>query len=447
MHTKSMTEGNPLKLILLFSLPLMFGNVFQQLYTVVDTIIVGQALGVDALASLGAAEPINWMYLGTIQGLAQGFSIRMAQEFGAGDEHALRRTIGSSILLSILLAIAMTFGFQAAAEPVLLLLDTPQSILPRTMLYLRIMFSGIPIITAYNLMACMLRSVGDSRTPLYSMIVAACVNIVLDLLFVCVFHWGIAGAAAATLIAQAVSVVYCFFVIRKISCLRPTRPDFAFDAKRSRRLMLLGLPMAFQNFIIAVGSMFVQYLVNSYGVLFIAGFTATNKLYGILEIAATSYGFAMVTYTGQNLGAEKTGRIREGLRSALLIAFVTSVLIAVILLVQGKNILLLFISGSEDEVSQTLQIAFHYLSIMSVCLPILYLLHITRSTLQGLGDTLFPMLSGIAEFLMRTGCVVFLPLLLDAEGIFYAEVLAWTGADLILVPACLLRVRKLKASI
>ena len=154
----------------------------------------------------------------------------------------------------------------------------------------------------------------------------------------------------------------------------------------------------------------------------------------------------MVTYTGQNLGAGKTDRIREGLRSALLIAFVTSVLIAVILLVQGKNILLLFISGSEDEVSQTLQIAFHYLSIMSVCLPILYLLHITRSTLQGLGDTLFPMLSGIAEFLMRTGCVVFLPLLLGAEGIFYAEVLAWTGADLILVPACFLRVRKLNFS-
>jgi Na+-driven multidrug efflux pump len=213
------------------------------------------------------------------------------------------------------------------------------------------------------------------------------------------------------------------------------------EVELSGQLMLLGLPMAFQNFIIAIGSMIVQRLINSFGVIFIAGFTATNKLYGVLEIAATSYGFAMVTYTGQNLGANQPKRIREGLKAGVIIALITSTVLGAILILLGKPLLSLFISGTEEEISQTLAIAYHYLSIMSVCLPILYVLHVFRSTLQGLGDTVSPMLSGVAEFAMRTGCVLLLPLWLGAEGIFYAEVLAWTGADLVLIPSCIWALR------
>jgi len=199
------------------------------------------------------------------------------------------------------------------------------------------------------------------------------------------------------------------------------------------RLLYLGSPMAFQNAIIAVGGMIIQFVVNKVGVLFIAGFTATNKLYGLLEIAATSYGYAVVTYVGQNLGAGKTKRIREGVRSALLIATVTSIVIAAIMLLFGKLILSGFISGTPEEVREALKIAYFYLAIMSVCLPILYLLHVIRSAIQGIGNTFLPMLSGIAEFVMRTGTVLLLPLLVGDVGIFFAEIAAWTGADIVLL--------------
>lgn len=433
VHVKNMTTGKPGKLILAFSLSLVAGNVFQQLYTVVDTMVVGKYLGVSALAALGASDWLNWLMLGVIQGLTQGFGIKMAQDFGAGRMDDLKRSVGSAAVLSMLSAILLVAAGQVFARPVLTLLQTPQEIIGYTLLYLRIMFAGVPIVMLYNLLACILRSLGDSRTPLNAMIVASVTNIVLDYLFVLGFGWGIAGAAAATLIAQAVSSVFCFFHIKRITFLKLSRTDFHLRRDLSARLFMLGLPMAFQNGIIAVGGMIVQFVVNGYGVIFIAGFTATNKLYGLLEIAGTSYGYAMVTYVGQNLGAGRHDRIRSGMRAAMGIAMATSAAIAVCMLVFGKYLLGLFISGSPEVVEQTMQIAYFYLSVMSVCLPILYVLHVTRSALQGMGNTLLPMMSGVAEFVMRTLSVIFLPRLMGETGIFFAEIAAWIGADVVLV--------------
>lgn len=432
-HVKNMTEGKPARLLLTFSLSLVAGNVFQQLYTVVDTMVVGKYLGVNALAAVGASDWLNWLMLGVIQGLTQGFGIKMAQEFGAGREDELRKSVGSSAVLSLLSAVVLMALGQFAARPVLMLLQTPGEIIEYSLLYLRIMFAGVPIVMLYNLLACILRSLGDSRTPLNAMIVASLTNIVLDYLFVLGFGWGIAGAAAATLIAQAVSGVFCFWHIRKIAFLKMEKEDFRLQKDRTFRLFVLGLPMAFQNGIIAIGGMIVQFVVNGYGVIFIAGFTATNKLYGLLEIAGTSYGYAMVTYVGQNLGAGKFERIQSGMRAAMGIAMVTSIIIAVCMLVLGKNILGLFISGTPEVVEQTMQIAYFYLAVMSVCLPILYVLHVTRSAIQGMGNTVLPMLSGVAEFVMRTLSIIFLPMLMGETGIFFAEIAAWLGADVVLV--------------
>ena len=209
-------------------------------------------------------------------------------------------------------------------------------------------------------------------------------------------------------------------------------------------VMKLGFPMAFQNAIIAIGGMILQSVVNGFGVLFIAGFTATNKLYGILEVAATSYGYAMVTYTGQNLGAGKIDRVKRGLCAAVIVAAFTSAIISICMLVFGKNILGLFISGTPEEITETIEIAYRYLSIMSYWLLVLYFLHIYRSTLQGLGDTVLPMASGIAEFVMRTMSAIFLPTLIGADGIFYAEILAWLGADVILITAYYVRIHRLE---
>lgn len=443
VHVQNMTQGKPAKLLLTFSLSLAAGNVFQQLYTVVDTMVVGKYLGVSALAAVGAADWLNWLMLGVIQGLTQGFGIKMAQDFGAGREEELRKSVGSAAVLSLLSAVVLVAFGQIVARPVLMLLQTPGEIIEYTLLYLRIMFAGVPIVMLYNLLACILRSLGDSRTPLNAMIVASLTNIVLDYLFVMGFEWGIAGAAAATLIAQAVSSGFCFWHIRKIAFLKMTKGEFRLQKDRTIRLFVLGLPMAFQNGIIAIGGMIVQFVVNSYGVIFIAGFTATNKLYGLLEIAGISYGYAMVTYVGQNLGAGKIERIRSGMRAAMGIAMVTSVIIALIMLGLGKYILGLFISGTPAEAEQTMKIAYFYLAVMSFSLPVLYVIHVTRSAIQGMGNTVLPMMSGVAEFVMRTLSVIILPMLFGEVGIFFAETAAWVGADAVLIPSYFAVVRKL----
>ena len=444
--TRTMTEGKPLPLIVSFALPLMLGNIFQQMYTVVDTMVVGKALHVQALAALGASDWLNWLMIGLVQGLTQGFAILMAQEFGAKRMDDLKHTIGSSVTISAISALVLTLAGQLAVEPILRLLQTPDAIIGDTLLYLRIMFLGTPIITAYNLLACVLRSLGDGKTPLYAMIVASITNIVLDLVFVLVFRWGIAGAAAATLIAQVVSSVYCFGAIRKISFLDLKKEDFRLTAAMAKRLIGLGSPMAFQNAIIAVGGMIVQAVVNGFGVIFIAGFTATNKLYGVLEVAATSYGYAMITYAGQNLGAGTIDRIREGMKAAVIVAVITSLGIAAGMILFGKSILGLFLSGTPEEVAAAMEVAYHYLVVMSVCLPVLYILHVTRSAIQGMGDTVKPMLSGVSEFVMRTVGALTLPLILGNAGVFYAEVSAWLGADVILIPSYFITLKKVSES-
>ncbi len=436
-----MTEGRPTSLILSFALSLMAGNIFQQLYTVVDTMVVGKGLGVQALAALGAADWLNWMMLGIIQGLTQGFGIMMAQEFGAKRDDMLRRTIGNAACLSLIFMVVLTLIGQLLITPVLNVLQTPGDIMGNASLYLRIMFAGIPIVMLYNLLACILRALGDGKTPLNAMIVASFTNIALDILFVLVLDFGIAGAAAATLIAQLVSAVFCIYHIRKIEILSFQRDDFRLHQGMTGKLLVLGSPMAFQNGIIAVGGMIVQSVVNGFGVIFIAGFTATNKLYGLLEIAATSYGYAMVTYVGQNLGAGLIRRIRQGVRSAVIIGTLTAAGIAVVMLLGGKYILSLFISGTPEEYEMTMSIAYYYLAIMSICLPILYLLHVLRSAIQGMGNTVLPMLSGVAEFIMRTLSALLLPLLVGQTGIFYAEILAWLGADVILVTSYIVKIR------
>ena len=432
---KDMTTGKPLPLIVSFALPLMVGNIFQQLYTVVDTMVVGKALGVDALAALGATDWLYWMWLGMIQGVTQGFGILMAREFGAKQYENLRSVVGSSVTLSALAAVLFLVMGQLLADPILRLLNTPEEIMAWSRTYLRIMFLGIPIVMAYNLLATILRSLGDGQTPLYAMIVAALTNIALDMLFVLVFHWGIAGAAAATLIAQGISSLYCLLKIRKIGFMVLGKAHFTLKPAMAGRLVALGSPMAAQNAIIAIGGMIIQGVVNGYGVAFIGGFTAANKLYGVLEIAATSYGYAMITYVGQNLGASRIDRIKAGMARAIAVALATSALIAAMMLLLGQYIIGAFISGTAEEVDAATKVGFTYLSIMSICLPVLYILHVTRSAVQGMGNTVLPMVSGIAEFVMRTGGVLILPVIMGENGIFLAEVLAWLGADLILVPS------------
>ena len=332
---KDMTSGRPLGLIVAFALPLMAGSIFQQLYTVVDTMVVGKALGVDALASLGATDWLSWMILGMVQGFTQGFGILMAREFGAKAMERLRKVVGASVTLSALFAGVLLVGAQLMALPMLRLLQTPERVLGNAMLYIRIYFAGIPVVIAYNLLATVLRSLGDSRTPLVAMVLASLTNIGLDLLFVLVFRWGIVGAAVATLIAQVVSSVFCLLRLRKIEFLALGKSDCLLREGLGWRLMGLGWPVALQNGIIALGGLLIQRVVNGYGVTMLAGYTATNKLFGLLELAAISFGYAMLTYAGQNLGAGDLRRIRKGMTAALGAALGISLIISTAMLNLG----------------------------------------------------------------------------------------------------------------
>lgn len=440
---QDMTSGSPARLIMLFAIPLMLGNIFQQLYTMVDTIVVGQIVGVQALAALGAVEWVMWLVLGVASGMTQGFSILIAQYYGAREIKDLKKALAHSYILTAILAAAVLVVSQAGAYGLLRFLNTPENIIGMSMSYLRVVFCGIPMIAAYNIFASALRAMGNSKTPLTAMILAAIINVVLDILFVAQFHMGVAGAAAATVIAQSFSAVYCFLVLRKINIVKLEKSHFSKDVILDKKLLKLGTPIVFQNVIIAVGGLVVQYVVNGYGFLFVAGFTATNKLYGLLEMAAISYGYAIVTYVGQNLGAKRPDRIKKGVRASAVIAAITSAVISIVMILWGKTILSLFISGDPKQTQQVLEIAYRYLFIMACFLWILYFLYVYRSALQGLGDTVIPMMSGVAEFVMRVGVALLLPLAMGENGIFYAEITAWTGAAVLLAVNYYRRVKTL----
>lgn len=442
-----MTRGSPLRLILGLSLPLMVGNAFQQLYTVADTAIVGSVLGLYALAALGAVDWFNWMMLSCVQGLTQGFCVRMAQQYGAGDHAGLRRTIGNACVLSGLCAVALTAAGQALIPFVLRILETPENIVGISRAYIRIIFWGTPVIMAFNLLSAMLRAVGDGRTPLVAMVIACAVNIGLDLLLVASVGMGVEGAAIATVIAQLCSVLICLRGVIRAGLLRLERGDLRLRAGLCRELFALGVPIAAQNMIISVGGMIVQRVVNGFDVVFVAGYTATNKLYGLLEIAATSFGYAMTVYVGQNLGVGDVFRIRRGVRVGAATGVATSALICAGMLLFGRGILSAFITSQDPaEAERALEYAWQFLSLMSAFLPVLYVLHIYRSSLQGLGDTFFPMLSGVAELLMRVGVALALPAMFGYQAVFWGEILAWLGADAILLTSYRMRMRRVEQS-
>ena len=432
MKTKNMTVGKPGAMIFTFALPLIAGNLFQEFYTVADTIIVGQFLGVDALAAVGSGGWVTWMLLSAVQGLVQGFSIPAAQGFGAGDKAAIRKNMGNAAVLSLILSIILMIIGEIALPSLLSLLDTKAEIFDDALLYLRIYYAGCPIMVVFNYAACYLRAFGNSSAPLRAMIIAAVTNIVLDILFVGPLGFGIAGAVIATLIAQVVASVYALIYLFKIDFVSFSKDDLRVDWDYYKKILLIGAPMSLQNIIISVGGLIVQYIVNQYSLTYVAGFTATNRLYGLIETAGISYGYALTTYVGQNKGAGEYKRIKSGVLSGLFIGIATSLIIAVVMILFGKIILGMFVSGTKEEITATIQVAYRYLFIMSSFLPILYGLHIYKASLVGLGNSAIPMFSGVAELIMRVGASFIMPYYFGEMNLFFAEPIAWLGALVVL---------------
>lgn len=433
-NSLNMTRGKPLGLLFTFALPLMFANMFQQLYTVVDTAIVGQGVGIDALAALGAVDWLNWMFIGLAQGFCQGFCVRISQKFGEGDHSGLRRITGQSAFLCAIIALAATALAQLLLPVFLWALRVPQQLQGMAELYVRILLAGFPVVMFFNYCSSALRAIGNSKTPLYAMIAASITNIILDAVAVFWLKWGIAGAAIATVLSQCLSTFICAVKLRKTTELSFGKRDLLPRKDLCKNLMGIGTPAAAKNIIIALGGMVVQSIVNGFTLSFIAGFTATNKLYGLLEIAATSYGYAVTTYVGQNFGAGKLRRIKEGMTSAVVLCVATSAVIAAIMLLFGRPITMVFISREDPVLAAAAgDVAYWYLCAMAISLPVLYLLYVFQAGLQGLGNTVSTMVSGIIEFCLRLGLSFLVGFTGFQYGIFGAEVSAWWGAAIFLV--------------
>ena len=432
-RTKDMTQGSPTKLILLFTLPILAGNVFQQLYSLVDTLVVGRVEGVTALAAVSSAGWLDWTMLGLAMGLAQGFAIQIAQCFGAGDQEDLRRSLGQSLTLSVLVVVVLEIVAQLLLRPVLTLMNAPADTYELSCIYLRIVFGGLPVVMGFNLLAGFLRSVGNSRTPLIAMTSAALFNIALDILFVAFFHWGVVGVATATVISQGISCIICLVSVLRLPILRISRSHLRLTRDVTGRLMRLGIPISFQNFIISVGGLVLQGVVNAQGFIFMAGYSAASRLQGLVELAGTALSAAVGTFTGQNIGARKLDRVKLGLRKSVQIAAVLALITASIVLIWGKPMLKLFIEDDPAIVEQVLTYGYRFLIFMGSGLIALYMLFVYRSTLQGLGDTFIPMISGIVELFMRIGGALLLPLMIGEWGIYLAEIMAWIGAAVLLI--------------
>ena len=440
-RTKDMTSGNPVKLILVFALPILAGYMLQQLYGLIDSLIIGRLLGVTALTAVSASGWLDWAVLSVPMGLAQGYSIHAAQCYGGKRFADLKRCVAQSYLISAAATVLLETASQFLLHPVLVWMNSPDETVRMTENYLRIIYAGLPVVMCVNIFSGFLHALGNSRVPLIALACSTTINIVLDWWFVGSLGMGTNGGACATVFAQAVSALICFMAVMKIPELKPVRTDFRPDRKVIRKLVRLGFPIAFQNLVIALGGLVLQGVVNAFGFIFMAGYNAAARFQGLIEIAGTALGNAAGTFTGQNFGAGKMERVRGGLRQSARIGFMLAVSVGLVMLLFGKPLLSLLIREEAGISGQVMEFGYDFLKIMAAGLPMLYLLFVYRTTLQGLGDTVVPMASGFVELALRIGSALLLPALIGYWGVYLAEIAAWTGAGIFLIIGCYRRLR------
>ncbi len=430
---RDMTSGNPLRLITTFSIPLIIGNVFQQMYNMVDTIIVGHYLGNAALAAVGATGSITFLIIGFINGVAEGSCILVAQYFGSGDKKNLKRCVGNIIYVSLFLVAVMTVLALCINEPLLKLMQTPDDIIEGSIEYLEVIYAGMFATMLYNVLAGLLRALGDSRSPLYFLLIASVLNVVLDIFFIVELNSGIAGAAYATVISQLVSAICCFvYIMKKCELLRIGRDDIRFRPYLIGRICLMGIPMALQYSVTAVGSVILQSAVNPLGSDAVAAMSVGSKILNVSWAIINSIGLAIANFCGQNIGAGRLDRVRNGIRSGSVIVGIVTVIFMFVLFFFGVNISILFLEeGSSDEVPQLID---RFMKIQAPLLPALSLIGIFRNTIQGMGYSLQAMAAGLFELVGRSVIALLLVGKFGYDAVCVASPVAWILADVLLVP-------------
>ncbi|MGX4599544.1 MATE family efflux transporter [Faecalimicrobium sp. JNUCC 81] len=429
--TKDMTTGNPVKLILFFSIPLLIGNIFQQFYSMVDTIIVGNFLGVKALAAVGSTGSMTFLIIGFVLGLASGFSVLVSQKFGANDEEGLKKAVASAIVLSTIMAIIITIISVFAAKPLLRLMNTPNDIINDAAIYITIIFAGTFATFFYNMISGILRALGDSKTPLYFLIVSSILNIILDLVFIVNFKMGVSGAAYATVISQGVSGLLCFiYTAKKFPILHIKKKHFKFGNEYIKQHLKIGVPMALQFSITAIGAIILQGAVNAFGSTVVAAHTAASRVEQLVMQPSITFGVTMATYSAQNLGAGNIERIKEGVKKCTIINIIIGIVAALVLIFFGEMFINMFVSDADPNV---IAYAKKYLTIVAFFFIPLSLIFIYRNTLQGMGYTFVPMMAGVAELVARTIVAFTLPAFLGYTGICLAGPMAWIAAAVPLI--------------
>lgn len=439
--TKSMTEGSPLKLILQFSLPLLAGNIFQQLYNIVDAAIVGKILGANALGSVGASSSVQFLVLGFCIGVCIGFSIPVAQKFGAQDMAGMRKSIFHGGMLTVLFAVILTIGCSISTAVILRILQTPDEIFADAYSYLLVIFLGIPFTMLYNFLSGLLRAVGDSKTPFIFLTLSAILNIILDLFFIIVLKWGCAGAAIATIISQGVSGILCLIlIIIKFDLLHPRKEDMKFDGYYARQVFVMGVPMGLQYSITAIGSMVLQSANNSLGTTAVSAFTAALKIKQFAMCPFDAFATAISTFVSQNYGAGKFDRLKKGVIQGTTVSVSYGVIIGIVLILFGRDLSLLLVNADNTAV---LQAAALYLKCMGFFYWTLGILNSLRMSTQGLGFSGRAVFSGATEMIARIVIsLVFVPMY-GYYAICWADQTAWVSACFYIVPTFIYCVRKL----
>lgn len=430
-----LTEGTPWKVIVTFALPLLIGNVVQQLYQFADAVVVGRQLGVTSLASVGATTSLIFLLIGFAWGLTSGFAIPTAQAFGAGDARGVRRSVTSGAWLTAGTSTVLTGAGVLLAEPALHALRTPPELIEQSAEFARMSFLGITALMFFNFLAAIIRAIGDSRTPLVFLIISCGLNVALVIVFVGPFGWGVTGAALATVTAQATSVGLCLVHIRRrIPVLVPQREDWKVTRSELAHHLRLGLPVGFQTSIIAIGSLAVQIRLNELGPDAVAAYTTAARVDGLAVALLQSIGLSVSMFVAQNLGARRSDRILQGVNHGLVVATIASVIIGVTIIMSGGWLVQMFVGDSAPEV---VTLASQLLQVYASLYTILGVLFVVRGALQGLGKTSIPFFSGIAELVMRVLTAIVLGGAFGFAGVIWGTPLAWTGAVLILVPAYL----------
>lgn len=420
---QDMTKGSPLKLLLSFSIPLLVGSIFQQLYTMADSIIVGKYISSDALAAVGACSPVIYLLFSVFFGLSAGIGIVISQYFGAGDGTNVRRGIACSIYILLAASLLLTAIGVVLAKPILIVLGTPQEIQQDAILYFQITSAGITAIAFYNGISSILRALGDSRTPLLFLIAASVLNVGLDLLFVTVLHMGVAGAALATSIAQLLSACGCLvFSLRTNPYFRLNRQELHPHPVLLRQMIYIGLPLAFQNALIAFSCVMLQSVINSFGTTIVAVFTSTNRIENLVGQIYLSLNTALSNYTAQNLGAHNTDRVRAGTRCCIWITAGFSILMIGVMFLWGRTFVGWFVTDQ-----QVIETGADALKLISLFFLFWGLLYVFRGILNGAGNAVFAFSSGILEVISRVGCAFFLTTLpmIGQWGIWLAEGITW----------------------